>query len=126
MKTLIKYLRHRFALSEKGAKDMIVATVGCALKNIIVMVPVSLLFLFVNDILKGTLAGHTILYVVGIVVCLVLIFLAELLEYNTCYFSTYKESGVRRIALAERLRKLPLSFFAVRSTSSILASSPFR
>lgn len=122
MKTLIKYLRHRFALSEKGAKDMIVATVGCALKNIIVMVPVSLLFLFVNDILKGTLAGHTILYVVGIVVCLVLIFLAELLEYNTCYFSTYKESGVRRIALAERLRKLPLSFFGKKDLSELTTS----
>lgn len=122
MKTLIKYLRHRFALSEKGAKDMIAATVGCALKNIIVMVPVSLLFLFVNDILKGTLAGHTILYVVGIVVCLVLIFLAELLEYNTCYFSTYKESGVRRIALAERLRKLPLSFFGKKDLSELTTS----
>lgn len=101
---------------------MIVATVGCALKNIIVMVPVSLLFLFVNDILKGTLAGHTILYVVGIVVCLVLIFLAELLEYNTCYFSTYKESGVRRIALAERLRKLPLSFFGKKDLSELTTS----
>lgn len=122
MKTIIKYLRHRFALSEKGAKDMIVATVGCALKNIIVMVPVSLLFLFVNDILKGTLAGHTTLYVVGIVVCLVLIFLAELLEYNTCYFSTYKESGVRRIALAERLRKLPLSFFGKKDLSELTTS----
>lgn len=122
MKTLIKYLRHRFALSEKGAKDMIAATVGCALKNIIVMVPVSLLFLFVNDILKGTLAGHTTLYVVGIVVCLVLIFFAELLEYNTCYFSTYKESGVRRIALAERLRKLPLSFFGKKDLSELTTS----
>lgn len=122
MKTIIKYLRHRFALSEKGAKDMIVATVGCALKNIIVMVPVSLLFLFVNDILEGTLAGHTTLYVVGIVVCLVLIFLAELLEYNTCYFSTYKESGVRRIALAERLRKLPLSFFGKKDLSELTTS----
>lgn len=101
---------------------MIAATVGCALKNIIVMVPVSLLFLFVNDILKGTLAGHTILYVVGIVVCLVLIFLAELLEYNTCYFSTYKESGVRRIALAERLRKLPLSFFGKKDLSELTTS----
>lgn len=101
---------------------MIVATVGCALKNIIVMVPVSLLFLFVNDILKGTLAGHTTLYVVGIVVCLVLIFLAELLEYNTCYFSTYKESGVRRIALAERLRKLPLSFFGNKDLSELTTS----
>ena len=46
-------------------------------------------------------------------------------QYNGTYFTTYKESGTRRLTLAERLRKLPLSFFGKRDladlTSTIMA-----
>ena len=45
------------------------------------------------------------------------------------YFATYTESGVRRITLAERLRKIPLSFFGKKDladlTSTIMADCTF-
>ena len=54
-----------------------------------------------------------------------LIFLTTWFQYNGTFFTTYKESGVRRLNLAERLRKLPLSFFGKRDladlTSTIMA-----
>ncbi|MGN0220541.1 MAG: ABC transporter ATP-binding protein [Prevotella sp.] len=120
--TVIKYLQHRFALSEKGAKDMIAATLACALKNICLMFPAGLLFFFVDDMLNGTLTGRTLFYVTGILVCLVLIFLTQYMEYNTCFFSTYKESGVRRVSLAEQLRKLPLSYFGRKDLSDLTST----
>ena len=42
--------------------------------------------------------------------CIGLILLTTFFQYNATYFATYKESGVRRITLAEHLRKIPLSF----------------
>ena len=48
-------------------------------------------------------------------------------QYNATYFATYRESGVRRITLAEKLRRIPLSFFGERDladlTSTIMADS---
>ena len=40
---MIKYLQRRFALSERGAHDLIKGVVGCVLQNIAFMLPVSLL-----------------------------------------------------------------------------------
>ena len=46
-------------------------------------------------------------------------------QYNGTYFTTYKESGIRRLALAERLRKLQLSFFGKRDLACLLYTSYF-
>ena len=43
-------------------------------------------------------------------------------QYNGTYFTTYKESGVRRLSLAERLRKLPLSFFGKRDLADLTST----
>lgn len=55
----------------------------------------------------------------GSVIILILMGLIYYFEYNCSYFLTYKESGKRRIALAERLRKLPLAFFAHRDLTDL-------
>lgn len=65
----------------------------------------------VRDYLQGTMAGRGIFYIVGCVLCLLLIALTTLVQYRATFLATYVESGVRRIALAEQLRKIPLSFF---------------
>ena len=62
-------------------------------------------------------------------VCIGLILLTTYIQYNATYFATYTESGVRRITLAERLRKIPLSFFGKKDladlTSTIMADCTF-
>ena len=58
-----------------------------------------------------------------------LILFSTCLQYNATYFATYVESGVRRITLAEQLRKIPLSFFGKKDladlTSTIMADCTF-
>jgi len=122
-----RYMMKRFALTEKGAADMLKAIAAVTLSNIALMTPVWLLFVFTGDYLNGTAAGRWAYYLLFAAVCLVLIFLPNYWQYNATFFSTYVESGKRRISLAEKLRKLPLSFFGKKDladlTNTIMADA---
>lgn len=115
-------LMHRYALSEKGAKDMIKAFVSVTLSNLVLMVPVGMLYCLVKDYMGGTLAERKMFYLVGCLVSLVLIALTTYIQYNATFLSTYVESGVRRITLAEKLRKIPLSFFGKKDLSDLTST----
>ena len=87
------------------------------------MLPVGLLYYFVIDAMNGNLNGSRIaFYAVGSLVCLCLIFIATWFQYNATYLATYVESGVRRISLAEQLRKIPLSFFGKKDLADLTNS----
>ena len=45
-----KYFKRNFALSDKGAKDLIKAILSCTLTNISFMLPVGLLYFVVEEI----------------------------------------------------------------------------
>ncbi len=127
---MIKWLQKRYALSERGAKDLIKGCFACVLQNISFMFPASLLYCLVDDLMKGGVPDEKIaFYVIGCIVCVGLILLTTYFQYNATYFATYTESGVRRITLAERLRKIPLSFFGKKDladlTSTIMADCTF-
>lgn len=117
---MIKAIMKKFALSERGAKDFIRAVIACVVSDLVMMLPVSLLYFIVNDFLNGTVPqSHYYIYGFGIAAALILIFLASLWKYNATYFATYQESGARRIRLAEKLRKLPLSFFGKKDLADL-------
>ena len=122
-----RYLMKRFALTEKGAADMAKAILSVTLSNIALMTPVWLLFAFTGDYLDSTAAGRWMYYLLFAAACLVLIFLPNYWQYNATFFATYIESGKRRISLAEKLRKLPLSFFGKKDladlTNTIMADA---
>lgn len=127
---MIKRLQKRYALSEQGAKDLVKGCLACVLQNLSFMFPVGLLYFLVADLMNGGVPGEKIaFYIVGCVVCIGLILLTTYFQYNATYFATYTESGVRRITLAERLRKIPLSFFGKKDladlTSTIMADCTF-
>ena len=117
----------RFALTEKGAADMLKAILAVTLSDLALMIPVGLLFTFTGDYLAGTAAGRWAYYLLFAAACLVLIFLPNYWQYNATFFATYVESGKRRISLAEKLRKLPLSFFGKKDladlTNTIMADA---
>ena len=113
-------LMRKYALSRQGAKDLIKGCLACVLQNLSFMPPVALLYFMVSDLMSGTITGERIwFYIIGIVLCLAFIAFAATLQYNATFFATYTESGVRRISLAEKLRKLPLSFFAKRDLADL-------
>ena len=120
---MIKRLQRRFALSRQGAVDLIKGCAACVLQDISFMFPVGLLYSLVIDMMNGGVAGSRILfYAAGVLVCLALIFIATWFQYNATYLATYVESGVRRISLAERLRKIPLSFFGKKDLADLTNS----
>ncbi len=113
-------LKHTFALSDKGAKDMVKAFFACILHNLSLMVPVVLLYNLIGDLLDGGIPeGKSTFYIAGLVIALGLIMLTYYIQYNATFFATYVESGVRRLSLAEKLRKIPLSFFGKKDLSDL-------
>ncbi len=127
---MIQKLQKKYALSEQGAKDLIKGCIACALQNLAFMLPVSLLYFLVRDLLNGGVqSGRIAFYLVGCVIAVGLILLTTWFQYNATYFATYIESGVRRITLAEKLRKIPLSFFGKKDladlTSTVMADCAF-
>ena len=122
---MIEKIQHATASSPEGARGLVKGVLACAFQNLAFMLPTSLLYFLVRDMMTGTTSGRTAFYVCGCAVCFALIFLTTWFQYNGTFFTTYKESGVRRLNLAERLRKLPLSFFGKRDladlTSTIMA-----
>ena len=120
---MIKYLQRRYALSRKGAVNNIKGILSCALQNISFMLPVGLLYLLVGDLMNGTLTAERIpFYVIGCVAAALLIVACARLEYDNTYLATYVESGVRRVGLAEKLRKIPLSFFEKKDLADLTSS----
>lgn len=118
-----KYFKNKFALSDQGAKEMIFGIISVVAQNLALMFPVTLLYIFTGDYIEGVnLQSRTGFYIGGIALCLALIVLTSIWQYNTAYKATYKESAARRISLAEKLRKLPLSFFAKRDLADLTST----
>lgn len=127
---MIQWLQKRYALSEQGARDLVKGCLACVFQNITLMLPAGLLYSLVCDLMDGGIpAESAAFYAAGCAACLGLILLSTYVQYNATYFATYVESGVRRITLAEQLRKIPLSFFGKKDladlTSTIMADCTF-
>ena len=124
--SLISVLRHKYALSEQGAKDLIKSCLASAVMDIVLMLPVGVLFFLVKDIMEGT-PIDTWGYIWKMVACLLAIAVMEYIKYDKQFTTVYLESGRRRISLAEKLRRLPLSFFGKKDladlTSTIMADA---
>lgn len=120
---MIQILQRRFALSRQGAIDLIKGCIACVFQDISFMLPVGLLYSFVIDLMNRGVNGSRIaFYAVGALACLVLIFIVTYFQYNATYLATYVESGVRRVSLAEQLRKIPLSFFGKKDLADLTNS----
>jgi len=118
--SIVERLQHKYALSEQGAKDMIKAFAACTFANLAQMMPVGILFMMTGDLLNGQLPkNHVVIFIGGSIICLALIAITEYFQYNATFFSTYVESGVRRRSLAEKLRRIPLSFFGKKDLADL-------
>ncbi len=124
--SIINTIRHKYAASEQGAKDLVKSCLTCAAMDIVLMLPVGLMFFLVKDLMEGN-PLDTWGYVWKIAACLVAIAVMEFFKYNKQFTSVYLESGRRRISLAEKLRRLPLSYFGKKDladlTSTIMADA---
>ena len=121
--SLVKIIQKKTASSKQGAKGLIKGIIACAFQNMAFIFPTTLLYFLVSDMMGGGVKGNRItFYIIGCIICFVLIFLTTWFQYNNTYFTTYEESGKRRLSLAERLRKLPLSFFGKRDLADLTST----
>ena len=99
---------------------MMQAFVSVTISNLVLMFPVGLLYVLSSYLLEGSLPKDKVtFFTVGVIAALVLIAVTTYIQYNATFLSTYVESGVRRRMLAEKLRKLPLSFFGKKDLSNL-------
>lgn len=120
--TLKEKLQHRYALSEKGAQDMIRAFISVTISDIVLMLPVGMLYMLVKYYMADDLNGRGGFFAIGCIACLILIAVTTYIQYNATFLNTYIESGVRRTTLAEKLRKIPLSFFEKKDLSDLTSA----
>ena len=117
---LTEKLKHKYALSDKGAKGMIKAFAAVTLADLVLMLPVGLLYMLSSYLLDGDLPREKFsFFIIAIIAVLALIALTTVFQYRSTFLSTYIESGVRRRTLAEKLRKIPLSFFGKKDLADL-------
>ena len=104
---MTNFFMKKFALTKKGAQDMITAIASVTISNIALMFPVGLLYSFTENYLNRDItADKTRGYIIMSILCLFIIYITNFWQYNATFFATYRESGKRRIGLAEKLLRL--------------------
>ena len=124
MAAVWRRIQDAFALTDQGMKDFMRGAGFCALANLMLMLPIVVLYFVASDFVRYL--GEPAIglpsmapYVVGIVAALAVMFVTQMWEYRATYTVVYKESARKRIAIAERLRLLPLSFFGKRDLADL-------
>lgn len=117
-------LKKLFALSDQGARELKHGIIATTIGHLCIMAPISLLMMVTMGLLDDICgnAGFTMQpYAVLLMATalLLLIFITQWIQYNLTYKVAYEESANRRITLAEKLRRLPLSFFGQRDLSDL-------
>ena len=118
-------LKRIFALSDGGAKDLKKGIAATAIYNILLMVPVGIMMMLVLEMLTGIDTGvfKTDFGVGGFIaitlIMYVIIFISQWIQYDKTYTVAYEESANRRLTLAEKIRKLPLSFFGEKNLADL-------
>ena len=121
---MVSYFMKRYAMSEKGAINLKKAILSHTFVNITKLFAPMIAFMFLFQyigILKGIESYHftPIHYIALIVVMMIVMFLIARWDYVRLYTNVYNESANSRIDLAERLKKLPLSYFGKRDLADL-------
>ena len=82
----MKNLKLKYALSDEGARSMVIASVANVFYNLVLFSPVVLLYFLIKDILDGTLEGNATFYVSGICIWIIMMTATSIIQYNTCFF----------------------------------------
>lgn len=110
-----KEFKRKYALTEKGVQNVKKGTFWTVIVNIVVMGGVSVLYLLMKDLAAVFIGNQTEMNTITILILLVvfvfLSFVTHLQQYTTTYGLVYGEVKATRIALAEKLRQLPLGYF---------------
>ena len=121
---MVSYFMKRYAMSEKGAINLKKAILSHTLVNLTKLFAPIIAFMFLFQyigILKGIESYNftPVHYIALIVIMMIVMFLIARWDYVRLYTNVYNESASSRIDLAERLKKLPLSYFGKRDLADL-------
>ena len=121
---MIKYIKKTFAVDTEGAKNLVVACFSSLGTTFAILFTNVALFLFLQDTITPILEGENVSvnYIKFIIIAIALILLlitAVLIKYVKAYIPVYLAAAKKRIRMAERLRKLPISYFGKKDISDI-------
>ena len=115
--------KKKYALSDRGMKIVVLGTLWTTLTNLIIMAGTTSLLLVMNAFVEHLTAGASLPkvlpYLVGLLVFALILFGTSWFQYSYSYGAVFSQTGTQRIDLAERLRKLPLSFFGRRDLADL-------
>lgn len=113
-----EFYKKRFALTDKGARNLSKATLASFFVYCINMLPAMLLMIFAQEVLENI--GKSRGFYIGFsVFTLIVMYILLSIEYDKLYSTTYQESADLRIRTAENLSKLPLSYFSKHDISDL-------
>ena len=121
---MVSYFMKRYAMSEKGAINLKKAIISHTFVNLTKLFAPMVAFMFLFQyigILKGIESYNftIVYYFILIIVMMIVMFLVARWDYVRLYTNVYNESANSRIDLAERLKKLPLSYFGKRDLADL-------
>jgi ATP-binding cassette subfamily B protein IrtB len=120
----MRNLKDFLMLTDKGYSDLKKAIAACTLTNLSLMLPFVVTIQLFVELLKPLMGQEMswtnmwILLGAG-VISAVLVFLASKYDYKKTYVTSYIEAETTRITVAERIRKLPMSFFNTKGLSEL-------
>ncbi|WP_237614999.1 ABC transporter transmembrane domain-containing protein [Staphylococcus lugdunensis] len=116
-----------FSLSKQGKRDLYKTTLFTSIHQLSVILPVILLIMLTDEMISHIKIGepHTInlwKYIILSLTLLTLIYIIYLKTYQQMYVNSGKETAIMRIRLAEKFRKLPLSYLSSRDLSDFTST----
>ncbi len=116
-------IQEKYALTDEGMRNVKLGTVWTAASNLVIFGGVGIIYKLMESLVAHLTQGAPLPapapYALAVAVFAVVLFVTEYWAYYYQYGVIYKESGRQRIGLAERLRKLPLSFFGRRDLADL-------
>ncbi len=121
---MIKYFQNKFALSQKGAKDLRTAIITHTFLNLSFILPMMIAIAFLQDYIavffSGAEPNYPIRdYIIFAVASFLIIYIIARIDYSATYTKIYDESAKTRIKLAETLRQLPMAFFGKKDLADL-------
>ena len=116
-------LKEKYALTDEGVHNVRLGIVWTTISNLAVFAGVIVFYLLMQQLMAHVVDGAPLPglapYALGLVAFVVVLYVTEYYAYYYQYGVIYTESGRQRINLAERLRKLPFSFFGQRDLADL-------
>ncbi|EGY80728.1 multidrug resistance ABC transporter ATP-binding and permease protein [Peptoniphilus indolicus ATCC 29427] len=114
----MNWLKNKFALTEKGARGVVKAIKASVLVNFSLMSAMVAILFFVDNLLKGNSVENKTYYII-IFAIVVVMYIVLNLEYKRTFNTTYAEAKDLRIAIADQLKKMPISYFSKHDISDV-------